>query len=378
MASLSALIKKPNFLPLIPSHPSSLSKYLSTYLTFISPTSIYSSQALSSLLQIESAHLTNITTSSPSEPLLKLWENYIKWSNSIIPPSFKDTYHKYIALENFTKSMLSEHIYYNNDTYIDLWITYANYCRDDVEVLLYLEHKGICNLNWKMCYHIGKCYEKRNCFDKANEYYLKGIEIGKDNNDIINEYKEFECRMEKRVLKEINEASINIMEIRKGIMEEIERMNGEEYNVKNKRMKRCDKGKHNLILYNFKIKEDKIETNDCYYNNTPVSRGTKLVEIYNIVVNYLSNNDYLFKEKQQSVDREIKERLRRKPYSWISSKRNIKINYSNISDEVNYLARNNYQIGSETKSVISPSQKTFEAIDFFENQVSKKSYEEKI
>ena len=275
--------------------------------------------------------------------------------------------------------MLSEHIYYNNDTYIDLWITYANYCGDDVEVLLYLHHKGICNLNWKMCYHIGKCYEKRNCFDKANEYYLKGIEIGKDNNDIINEYKEFECRMEKRVLKEINEASISIMEIKKGIMEEIERMNGEEYNDKNKRMKRCDKGKHSLILYNFKIKEDKIEINDHYYNDTTtVSKGTKLVEIYNIVVNYLSNNDCLFKEKQQSVEREIKERLRRKPYSWISSKRNIKINYSNICDEVNYLVRNNYQIGSETKSVISPSQKTFEAIDFFENEVSKKSYEKQI
>ena len=272
--------------------------------------------------------------------------------------------------------MLSEHIYYNDKTYIDLWITYANYCRDDVEVLLYLQHKGICGLNWKLCIHIGKCYEKRNCFDKANDVYLKGIEIGKENNEIIKEYKEFECRMERRVLKEVNETNMEVVEIEKGIMEEIERIKGEEYNDKNKRMKRCDKDEYSLIVYKFKIKKDKIEINDYYHSNS-ITKGTKLVEIYNIVVNYLSNNDCLFKEKQKILNQKIKERLLNKPYSWINSKRNIAIDYSDIPNLLNDLVITDYKMVNETESA-SPSQETYEAIDFIGNEISKRLYEGKI
>jgi hypothetical protein len=295
--------------------------------------------------------------------------------------------------------MISEPLYYSNKKVLEYWITYVEQCYDGVDILLYLLKKGICVKNYFIYDSIAICYETQHDFDKANDIYLKGFDNMQDNNeDLKKKYKEFELRMERRILRDVNNSSIDVSKIEREIYEEIKRKcnrNITKDKIGNKRMKRDVEGfdKEMWIgLLKMKIYNNKVEINDdgnndyignkymaVNYGEVPVyvdescrrnfiSKATKLVEIYKLLFNFLNENDEVFKSNQIQFNLELKRTMERKPYSWINRK--VIDNNEGSSSSLN-MNNNNY-IGNDSKQLLH--QEPYNAISYIEQEYNKKVY----
>ena len=385
MSSLYSSIKRPQLLTIITPPPSSLFTYLTKFLSFIPLDSIYTSSKISTFIQTEKHYHSILSApSQPQDTLISNWTSYLSWSKSLITPLQSDTYRYYIALENFTKSMISEPLCYSNKKVLEYWITYVEQCYDGVDILLYLLKKGICVKNYFIYDSIAICYETKHDFDKANDIYLKGFDNMPDNNEELKrKYKEFELRMEKRILRDVNNSSIDVNKIEREIYEEIKRKCNRNMNkdkLGNKRMKRDVEGYDKEMwvgLLKMKIYSNKVEicddgNNDYIGNNKymavnygegPVyvdescrrnfiSKATKLVEVYKLLFNFLNEHDEVFKSNQIQFNLDLKRTMERKPYSWINRKG---IDNDEVSTNVNnnYIINDNKQLHQEPYNAIS-------------------------
>ena len=115
----------------------------------------------------------------------------------------------FLKLEEFTQNVkFQRHEKIKQELgYVKYWIEYAGYVQDTDKIYDYMIDHDIGKLNLNLYISVALFYEKyqRN-FEKAEKMYLKSLEIftsESQRNSVLNKFKEFSERMEKRCDRDV-------------------------------------------------------------------------------------------------------------------------------------------------------------------------------
>ena len=335
-------------------------KYVSQFYNYIPINTIYAEEKIESLIKDEKTYHDMILNPLQYKTTkLKAWGKYITFITKLIPKEKKDILRIYILLEYFTQLMYNEKEFYNEKDYISYWNFYADNCRDDYEIFEKLIKKKICTENFQLYIGMSYIYERYHVFIKANDSFLKGFENCNYDEELNKCYKEFENRMLNRINREMSLSIIDSEEIDKYVHNEIYKNNNNNQ-VNRKRLfnemqdENIEKGPK-IIKMRFKIEKNQLIIFDDVSNN--IRKGTQLVELYKLIVDYLNKNDSNFKAISDKFIRDLNIEHEKKPYSWLSNKRNIENqNLNNIME--NIIIQNN-NINNNEKNYINNNNNGF-------------------
>ena len=355
-------------------------KYLTQFLNYKPLNLIYSKEKIESLINNENKfHQIIKNPSNYNLNKLSAWKMYISFIKDLVPKEYHDNLRIFLVLEYFTQTMYQEKEFYLEHDYISYWIFYADFCRDDLEILKILLKKNICINNAELYIALSYIYEKYHAFTYANDCFLQAFNAQCKNDDYLkNNYEQFEIRMENRINREINSTNIKCDDIDKYVHNEIYKFNNNQNNLLYNENKNdlSEKG-IKVIKMNFKIYNNKLEILDdninyqnevMQYGNFPIyideacrknisRKGTQLVELYKLIVDFLNNNDLEFKANSDKFKNEVIENRKKKPYSWLSLKRpygnqNFDLSNSNLSflENINENNANNQNINQVNRN----------------------------
>ena len=356
-------------------------KYIIQFYNYIPINTIYSKEKIESLIKDEKTYHDMILNPLQYKTTkLKAWGKYINFVTKLIPKEKNDILRIYILLEYFTQLMYNEKEFYNEKDYISYWNFYADNCRDDYEIFEKLIKKNICTENCQLYIGMSYIYERYHVFIKANDSFLKGFENCNNDEELNKCYKEFENRMLNRINREMSLTIIDSEEIDKFVHNEIYKSNNNEINRKrlfNEMKEENNEKGTKIIKMRFKIEKNQIIIFDEVSNN--IRKGTQLVELYKLIVDYLNKNDSNFKAISDKFIRDLNIEHEKKPYSWLSNKRNIENqNLNNIMDNIidqnkninhnekNFMNNNNSFIGNNNYN--SNNQVEFKKLDIIEKK----------
>jgi len=356
-------------------------KYIVQFYNYIPINTIYSKEKIESLIKDEKTYHDMILNPLQYKTTkLKAWGKYINFVTKLIPKEKNDILRIYILLEYFTQLMYNEKEFYNEKDYISYWNFYADNCRDDYEIFEKLIKKNICTGNCQLYIGMSYIYERYHVFIKANDSFLKGFENCNNDEELNKCYKEFENRMLNRINREMSLTIIDSEEIDKFVHNEIYKSNNNEINRKrlfNEMKEENNEKGTKIIKMRFKIEKNQIIIFDEVSNN--IRKGTQLVELYKLIVDYLNKNDSNFKAISDKFIRDLNIEHEKKPYSWLSNKRNIENqNLNNIMDNIidqnkninhnekNFMNNNNSFIGNNNYN--SNNQVEFKKLDIIEKK----------
>ena len=356
-------------------------KYIVQFYNYIPINTIYSKEKIESLIKDEKTYHDMILNPLQYKTTkLKAWGKYINFVTKLIPKEKNDILRIYILLEYFTQLMYNEKEFYNEKDYISYWNFYADNCRDDYEIFEKLIKKNICTGNCQLYIGMSYIYERYHVFIKANDSFLKGFENCNNDEELNKCYKEFENRMLNRINREMSLTIIDSEEIDKFVHNEIYKSNNNENNRKrlfNEMKEENNEKGTKIIKMRFKIEKNQIIIFDEVSNN--IRKGTQLVELYKLIVDYLNKNDSNFKAISDKFIRDLNIEHEKKPYSWLSNKRNIENqNLNNIMDNIidqnkninhnekNFMNNNNSFIGNNNYN--SNNQVEFKKLDIIEKK----------
>lgn len=347
MKSIEKLANQPCTSSVINVETNQLFPYLSRYLPYTSLLKIYPREKLSSLNKEEQDLIERIKNPNKYNiTALNAWTNYIHWVCHIMPEgkSQDDQIRLYIALENFTRSILDEKVFYDKKEYMNFWVYYIDLSRDGLDILNFLKKKKVAFRSFALHISIALIYERFHEFQKANEAYLEGFAAGiLDDGKFKEEYSKFEKRMVNRINREIEATDLDYRKIEQYILDEISERSSPRYNERNKRLL----NKNMIFTIKFKLYRTKIELYNedgtpldlnkidtvkyggigifvdekCYSNFS--NRCSQIVEVYSILEKYLLAKDRKFKKKEEEVKDNENKSLEKKPYSWLSPNRNF-------------------------------------------------------
>ena len=362
MKSIEKLANQPCTSSVINVETNQLFPYLSRYLPYTSLLKIYPREKLSSLNKEEQDLIERIKNPNKYNiTALNAWTNYIHWVCHIMPEgkSQDDQIRLYIALENFTRSILDEKVFYDKKEYMNFWVYYIDLSRDGLDILNFLKKKKVAFRSFALHISIALIYERFHEFQKANEAYLEGFAAGiLDDGKFKEEYSKFEKRMVNRINREIEATDLDYRKIEQYILDEISERSSPRYNERNKRLL----NKNMIFTIKFKLYRTKIELYNedgtpldlnkidtvkyggigifvdekCYSNFS--NRCSQIVEVYSILEKYLLAKDRKFKKKEEEVKDNENKSLEKKPYSWLSPNRNFDMK---IFFEQNSLSKEN-------------------------------------
>lgn len=323
-------------------------KYLSKYLKYTPIDKIYKGEIISELITKEKLFHYKITNYSQYKiTQLKAWSEYISWVQTIIPKAYEDELRLYLTLENYTRSMITEKVFYDSKGFLFYILLYIDMCKDDIDIIKQFYKNGICHKNYLLYDSFSILYEKFHDFKNANNIYLTGFDNKvNDIESLQKKYKLFENRMLNRINREIAGTQLNSETIDDYLHTEIAKGIQPKFNKQNKRMLN-DNGEANLITMIFKIRNNKIEISedekgktsvnnknqttikygevpifvDEEFRNNLITKGTQLVEIYCLLDKFLTENDYDYQKTKAEFKARIKAEYDRRPYSFFSGKR---------------------------------------------------------
>lgn len=212
-------------------------------------------------------------------------------------------------------------------------------CADDIEMINFMKKHEICTKNYRLYNSMAVIYEKNHEFKKANQAYLEGLDNRVSNHEALQqEYKKFEERMENRINREISSSMISSNYIEEYLRENLLRDNfhDTQLNENNKRVRDFEP-EHNFMIKKKKIhffdtnKASNLQTTVNYgqvpvYVDEPfrkniITKGTRNVEIYELLVKLLLEKDEQFKMKNEIFLKKLKEEANTKPLSWVNGLR---------------------------------------------------------
>ena len=357
MKSIEKLVNQPYTSSVISVETNQLFPYLSRYLPYTSLLKIFSREKISSLNKEEQELIERIKNPNKYNiTALNAWTNYIHWVCHIMPEgkSQDDQIRLYVALENFTRTMLDERVFYDKKEYMNFWVYYIDLSRDGLDMLNFLKKKKVALRSIKLHTSIALIYERFHEFKKANEAYLEGFAAGVlDDEKLKDDYSTFEKRMVNRINREIEATDLDYRKIDQYIHDEISERSSPRYNERNKRLL----NKNMIFTITFKLYRTKIELynedgsplnldkidtvnyggigiylDEKNYSNFS-NRCSQIVEIYSILEKCLLAKDRKFKKKEEEVRENENKSLEKKPYSWLSENRkfDMKIFYEQDS-----------------------------------------------
>ena len=355
-------------------------KYVSQFYNYIPINTIYSEEKIESLIKDEKTYHDMILNPLQYKTTkLRAWGKYINFITKLIPKEKKDILRLYILLEYFTQLMYNEKEFYNQKDYISYWNFYADNCRDDYEIFEKLIKKNICTENCQLYIGMSYIYERYHVFIKANDSFLKGFENCNYDEELNKCYKEFENRMLNRINREMNLSIIDSEEIDQFVHNEIYN-NDNNNQINRKRLynemqeENIEKGPK-IIKMRFKIEKNQLIIFDEV--NNKIRKGTQLVELYKLIVDYLNKNDSNFKAISDKFIRDLNIEHEKKPYSWLSNKRNLEFQkINNIMDNIqikninnndkNYINNNNSFIENNNYNINNQVQ--FQKLDIIDKK----------
>ena len=148
MKSIEKLVNQPYTSSVISVETNQLFPYLSRYLPYTSLLKIFSREKISSLNKEEQELIERIKNPNKYNiTALNAWTNYIHWVCHIMPEgkSQDDQIRLYVALENFTRTMLDERVFYDKKEYMNFWVYYIDLSRDGLDILHFLQKKEALN-----------------------------------------------------------------------------------------------------------------------------------------------------------------------------------------------------------------------------------------
>ncbi|GMM37327.1 protein kinase [Saccharomycopsis crataegensis] len=128
----------------------------------------------------------------PLEPYL----NYIRWINNNFPQGPNVANGLVPILEKCTSYFKDYSIYKNDPRYMRIWVLYAKYSENSINVFVFLHRKEIGNMLSLYYEEYAKVLESQNRFDQANQVFQKGLlNEAKPVRRLQNKYNEFRQRM---------------------------------------------------------------------------------------------------------------------------------------------------------------------------------------
>jgi hypothetical protein len=269
-------------------------------------------------------------------------------------------------LEYFLRKLEPDKYIINTDNFCRLYKLYIYLCRDWENIFEYLDKNKILVKNELFNFEKGYFYERLHKFKQANQIYIEGfVNILDDKNPnlgklILDNYKNFEMRMNGRIERDIDGLGDDLEEIDGYMHKEIDNYKIKSNSKKMSGNKKCflDKNsEENMqdkliknITCNFSIKSGKLEILDNMDNingteiigeygnvkfikNPPaITKVSNITYIYEFLKNVLSICYTEWKEEYESFDLNNKKEFDLLPYSWISELRPTKRNIKNLRD----------------------------------------------
>lgn len=271
------------------------------------------------------------------------WCTYTQFVNSITLPKSNDI-RGFLVLEYLSRNMIYEKDLYLNYDFMSRIMQYAEKCADDIDFAIFLKKSDICTKNYFLYYSLAIFYEKNHEFKNANKCYLEGLDKKVDKAETLQtNYKQFEARMKNRVEREINNSIISKNIINSHVNKELAKLekNQPDRNENNKRVRTWNDEDDDQDLFNMNNlnhKKKKIDLNSTHstvrYGEIPVyvdepfrkhviSEGTKVVQTYEILFNFLIEHDTKFKIQNDEYDSNLKKDYNSRPFSWTNKARLI-------------------------------------------------------
>ena len=317
----------------------------------------------STFQQLRNRIINSINKSS--KLLVELVEECMKFLNYYFK-QYGEKVRVFIFLEYFLRKLEPDKYIINTDNYCRLYKLYIYLCRDWENIFEYLDKNKILVKNELFNFEKGYFYERIHKFKQANQIYIEGfVNILDDKNPnlgklILDNYKNFEMRMNGRIERDIDGLGDDLEEIDGYMHKEIENYkikssskimsgNKKSFVDKNSEENMQDKLIKNITC-NFSLKNGKLEILDNmddingteiigeygdvkFIKNPPaITKVSNITYIYEFLKNVLSICYTEWKEEYESFDLNNKNEFDLLPYSWISELRPTKRNIKNLRD----------------------------------------------
>lgn len=320
--------------------------YLKNFFEVSKLTKLKTQMSISELQRREKIfHDMILNPTSHNVTRLKAWIDYLNWIKSVF--SHKDLRY-FMVLENFTRTSYADKDFCNDHEFCKLWALYFDMCSDWEEVVKFMKRNEISTKCHFFYNAIAICAEKEHNFTNANLAFLEGFDKKVENVEKLQiEYKKFEDRMEGRTNREIGSSICSTEEVSAHVEKELKlkaqnSITKDVFNENNKRLRSYNLESIGQIQHK-KIKYDAVplymqtpthESSlhsvnygpipvfiDEPYRKNVITKGTKLVEKYNIIYKYLVENDYHMRMKDEQFQKNLHDTKKKQPVSWIGGMR---------------------------------------------------------
>ena len=321
-------------------------------------------------------NIINSANNNNSKLLLESVRDYMVFLNNYFFKPYKDNVRTFIFLEYFLKKLECDINIINTDEYCRLYKLYIYLCRDAENIFDYLDEKKILTKNELFLYEKGCYYEKIHKYMEANQIYIEGFVNILDENDpnkgkiLLNNYINFEDRMQKRIIRDLeglNEDWSSIDQYIQKLIQEVKNneMKSNNINLNSKKKyflkeeETNDKFLERKLIKNInmdfslsegslKIKETTafpkgieiigVYGNVKYISSPPdISKVTSITSIYELLKRVLSKFYDAWKQEYDNFDLEVKKDNEKLALSWINKQRPTQRNIKNMQDNATVL-----------------------------------------
>ncbi|XP_054246734.1 mitotic checkpoint serine/threonine-protein kinase BUB1 beta [Indicator indicator] len=136
---------------------------------------------------------------------LDVWDRYIKWTEQTFPQGGKES-NLAAILERAVKAFHEQQRYYKDPRFLNLWLKFANYCTEPLDVYSYLHSQEIGTTLALLYITWAEVLEARGSFRKADLILQEGLQRKAEPLDRLQSYhRQFQTRVSRQTLLGLEE-----------------------------------------------------------------------------------------------------------------------------------------------------------------------------
>ncbi|XP_077395594.1 mitotic checkpoint serine/threonine-protein kinase BUB1 beta [Festucalex cinctus] len=157
------------------------------------------------ILQQRRAFESELRLYNGDDPL-DVWDRYIKWSEQMFPQGGKES-NLSALLEQAVTRYTDEKKYHDDPRYVDLWIKYAGYCLERLDIYRYMKAQGIGITRASFYIAWAEELENRGDFLKADLIFQEGLHMFAQPLDRLQQFhKLLQARVSRHVMKKVDDS----------------------------------------------------------------------------------------------------------------------------------------------------------------------------
>ncbi|XP_064019648.1 mitotic checkpoint serine/threonine-protein kinase BUB1 beta isoform X2 [Pogoniulus pusillus] len=131
---------------------------------------------------------------------LDVWDRYIKWTEQTFPQGGKES-NLAAILERAVKALHEQQRYYKDPRFLNLWLKFANYCNEPLDVYSYLHSQEIGTTLALLYITWAEVLEARESFKKADLVFQEGLQRKAEPLDRLqSHHRQFQTRVSRQTL----------------------------------------------------------------------------------------------------------------------------------------------------------------------------------